>query len=87
MTHPVIVLGTVLVMAGVMVCFEVVRRARFARPLFGIKGGHDEVARLWPYDQTSDQSLRTVFSLMFHVLSLIVVLVLYVFLITPEFLK
>jgi hypothetical protein len=80
-------LGTVLVMAGVMACFEVVRRARFARPLFGIKGGHDEVARLWPYDQTSDQSLRTVFSLMFHGLSLIVVLVLYVFLITPEFLK
>jgi glucans biosynthesis protein C len=77
-------LGTVLVMAGVMVCFEVVRRARFARPLFGIKGGRDEVVRLWPYNQTSDESLRKVFSLAFHGLAFLVVLIMYVFMISAE---
>ena len=76
--------GTAMVMVGVMVCFEVVRRARFARPLFGIKGGRDEVVKLWPYNQTEDDSLRTVLSLVFHALSLGVVLVLYVFLISAE---
>jgi len=77
-------LGTVLVMAGVMVCFEVVRRARFARPLFGIKGGRNEVVRLWPYNQTSDENLRKVISLAFHGLAFLVVLIMYVFLISAE---
>ncbi len=77
-------IGTVLVMVGVMVCFEVVRRARFARPLFGIKGGREQVVRLWPYNKTNDESLRTVFALAFHGLSLVVVFVLYVFLISAE---
>jgi glucan biosynthesis protein C len=77
-------LGTVLVMAGVMACFEVVRRARFARPLFGIKGGRDEVVRLWPYNQTSDETLRKVISLAFHGLAFLVVLIMYVFLISAE---
>ena len=76
--------GTAMVMVGVMVCFEVVRRARFARPLFGIKGGREEVVKLWPYNQTEDDSLRTVLSLCFHALSLGVVFVLYVFLISAE---
>ena len=76
--------GTAMVMVGVMVCFEVVRRARFARPLFGIKGGREEVVKLWPYNQTEDDSLRTVLSLVFHALSLGVVFVLYVFLISAE---
>ena len=76
--------GTAMVMVGVMVCFEVVRRARFARPLFGIKGGREEVVKLWPYNQTEDDSLRTVLSLFFHALSLGVVFVLYVFLISAE---
>ena len=76
--------GTAMVMVGVMVCFEVVRRARFARPLFGIKGGREEVVKLWPYNQTEDDSLRTVLSLVFHALSLGVVFVMYVFLISAE---
>ena len=77
-------IGTAMVMVGVMVCFEVVRRARFARPLFGIKGGRGAVVKLWPYNQTEDDSLRTLFSLGFHALSLGVVFVLYVFLISAK---
>ena len=67
-------------------CFEVVRRASLARPLFGIKGGKEEVAKLWPYNQTEDDSLRMVLSLTFHALSLGVIFVLYVFLISAGWL-
>lgn len=77
-------IGTVLVMVGVMVCFEVFRRARFARPLFGIKGGNEEIVRLWPYNQIHDKGIRTLVSITFHGLSFLVVLVLYIFLITAE---
>ena len=79
--------GTVMVVAGVMVCFEVVRRASLARPLFGMKGGKEEVAKVWPYNRTEDDSLRMVLSLTFHALSLGVVFVLYVFLISAGWLS
>jgi len=81
-----LVIGTVMVALGVMLCFEVVRRASLARPLFGIKGGKEEVAKLWPYNRTEDDSLRMVLSLTFHALSLGVVFVLYVFLISAGWL-
>jgi len=81
-----LVIGTVMVAVGVMLCFEVVRRASLARPLFGIKGGKEEVDKLWPYNQTEDDSLRIVLSLTFHALSLGVVFVLYVFLISAGWL-
>ena len=79
-------IGTAMVVVGVMLCFEVVRRASLARPLFGIKGGKEEVAKLWPYNQTEDDSLRMVLSLTFHALSLGVIFVLYVFLISAGWL-
>ena len=82
-----LVIGTVMVVVGVMLCFEVVRRASLARPLFGIKGGKEEVAKLWPYNRTEDDSLRMVLSLTFHALSLGVVFVLYVFLISAGWLS
>jgi len=81
-----LVIGTVMVAIGVIMCFEVVRRASLARPLFGIKGGKEEVVKLWPYNRTEDDSLRMVLSLIFHALSLGVVFVLYVFLISAGWL-
>ena len=80
-------LGTVLVMAGVLICFEIVRRARFARPLFGIKGGREQVVMLWPYNRTKDESLRKALSVGFHGLSFLVVIVLYLFLISADWIS
>ena len=74
-------LGTALVMVGVMVCFEVVRRAPLARPLFGIKGGSDETNKIWPYNQIKDKSARVVVSLVFHGFSFLVIISLYILLI------
>ena len=75
------IVGTALVMAGVMVCFEVVRRARLARPLFGIKGGAEETSKTWPYNQIRDKNVRVLVSVAFHGLSFLVVIALYVLLI------
>ncbi len=75
------VLGTVVVMVGVMFCFEVVRRASLARPLFGIKGGEEEAERTWPYNQIGDRNVSILVSIAFHGLSFLVVIVLYVLLI------
>ena len=59
-------LGTILVTIGVMICFEIVRRATFARVLFGIKGGHQEVKKLFPYNQTERRDVIIVIELIFH---------------------
>jgi glucan biosynthesis protein C len=62
--------GAIFVMVGVMICFEISRRARFVRPLFGINRGTNEVEKLFPYNQTENPSVRILFSILFHILSI-----------------
>ena len=49
------VIGTIVVFVGVMVCFEIARRASLFRPLFGIKGGKEEVNKLFPYNRGEEK--------------------------------
>ena len=79
--YPGMIVGTAFVMAGVMVCFEVVRRAGLARPLFGIKGGQEEAEKTWPYNQIRERNVRILVSIAFHGLAFLVVIALYVLLI------
>ncbi len=73
--------GTVLVMIGVMVCFEIVRRAILFRPLFGIKGGNPEVQKLFPFNKTGRDHYKVILSLLFHALAVVMVVILWTFLI------
>ncbi len=59
-------IGTVLVMVGVMICFEMIRRASFSRVFFGIKGGHEETMKLYPYTRVKGRDRRLVLALFFH---------------------
>ena len=60
------VIGTIVVFVGVMICFEIARRASIFRPLFGIKGGKEEVNQLYPYNRVEKKGIRTAFSLVFN---------------------
>lgn len=60
-------LGTILVMIGVMICFEIVRRATFARTVYGLKGGHEEVNLLYPYNRIESKEMRILVSIGFHI--------------------
>jgi glucan biosynthesis protein C len=75
------VIGTLVVFVGVMVCFEIARRASLFRPLFGIKGGKDEVNKLYPYNRTDERGVRIVFSLVFNTLAMGMILMLLVWII------
>ena len=61
-----LILGTVVVTVSVLVIFEFVRRASLFRLLFGIKGGSEEVSKLWPFDLTRDSGTRTALSVFFN---------------------
>ena len=64
-------IGTILVMVGVMVCFEIVRRARFTRILYGIKGGKKELMQMFPYYMTEEKSLQILIEVIIVILSFI----------------
>ena len=70
------VIGTIVVFVGVMVCFEIARRASLFRPLFGIKGGRDELNKLFPYSRTEERGLRTIYSVVFNALAVGMILML-----------
>ncbi|MDA9714314.1 acyltransferase family protein [Euryarchaeota archaeon] len=63
------VIGTIVVFVGVMICFEIARRASLFRPLFGIKGGKEEVNKLFPYNRGEEKGIRVAFSLVFNALA------------------
>ena len=63
------VIGTIVVFVGVMICFEIARRASLFRPLFGIKGGKEEINKLFPYSRGEEKGIRVVFSLIFNTLA------------------
>ena len=75
-------LGTILVMAGVMVCFEIVRRATFARTVYGLKGGHEEVSKIYPYNRIESKEIRILVSIAFHALAVLMTIMLLVLLIS-----
>ncbi len=62
--------GTILVTIGVIICFEIIRRAKFARILFGIKGGHEEVAKIFPYNHIEEKVPRVILSVFFHIIAI-----------------
>jgi len=78
------VIGTIVVFASVMVCFEIARRASLFRPLFGIKGGKEEVNKLYPYNRTEEKGLRIVFSLVFNALAVVMILMLLLWIIGAD---
>ena len=63
------VIGTIVVFVGVMICFEIARRASLFRPLFGIKGGKEEVNKLFPYNRGKEKGIHVAFSLVFNALA------------------
>ena len=69
-------IGTVVVFVGVMICFEIARRASLFRPVFGIKGGKEEVIKLYPYNRTEEKGIRLLFSLVFNALAVGMILML-----------
>ena len=70
------VIGTIVVFAGVMICFEIARRASLFRPLFGIKGGKEEVNKLYPYNRAQEKGIHIMFSLIFNALAVVMILML-----------
>ncbi|MGB2340607.1 MAG: hypothetical protein ACPH9K_06370, partial [Candidatus Poseidoniaceae archaeon] len=50
------------------------RRASLFRPLFGIKGGKEEVNQLYPYNRAEKKGIRIVFSLVFNGMILMLLL-------------
>ena len=62
-------IGTIVVFVGVMICFEIARRASLFRPVFGIKGGKEEVIKLYPYNRIEEKGIRLLFSLVFNALA------------------
>lgn len=79
------IIGTIIVMCGVMICFEIVRRTRFARPLFGIRGGQEEVNTVWPFNKITNLELRIGLSIGMHFVALGMVIGLLIFLIASGF--
>ena len=78
--YPAMLIGTAIVFVSVMICFEIARRAVLFRPLFGIKGGEEEVNKLFPYNR-ADSTMRTVYSLFFNALALGMIVMLLLWLI------
>ena len=78
--YPAMLIGTAIVFVSVMICFEIARRAVLFRPLFGIKGGDEEVNKLFPYNR-ADSTMRTVYSLFFNALALGMIVMLLLWLI------
>ncbi len=75
------VIGTIFVMIAVMVCFEIVRRARFARVFFGIKGGSDAIYKLFPYNKIEEDGLKIFIEVIFHGVTFVMTIGLLIFLI------
>ena len=69
-------IGTIVVFVGVMICFEIARRASLFRPVFGIKGGKEEVNKLYPFNRSQEKGTRVVFSLIFNALAVGMILLL-----------
>tara|TARA_Y100000766_G_scaffold150772_1_gene129547 strand:+ start:109 stop:414 length:306 start_codon:yes stop_codon:yes gene_type:complete len=73
---PAMIFATPMLIVGVLVCFEIVRRASLFRPFFGIKGGQEMVMKLFPFNSTQEKPLTILFALFSHGLTLGMVIVL-----------
>ena len=81
------VIGTIAVFMGVMICFEIARRASLFRPLFGIKGGREEVNKLYPYNGAQERGIQIAFSLIFNALAVGMILMLLLLIIGAGFIQ
>jgi len=79
--YPGMFIGTIIVMIGSIMCFEIVRRAILFRPFFGIKSRVNEVNNLFPYNQTGKNEYRVLLSLFFHALALGMIIMLWAWII------
>ena len=79
------ILGTIIVMSGVMICFEIFRRTRYARPLFGIRGGQEQINSIWPFNEIKKPELRIGLSIAMHFVTFGMVISLLLFLIISGF--
>ena len=73
---PAMIIATPLLIVGVLVCFEIVRRASLFRPFFGIRGGQEKVMQLFPFNSTQERPLTVLFAFFSHSLTLGMVIVL-----------
>ena len=73
---PAMIFATPILIITVLACFEIVRRASLFRPVFGIKGGQEEVNLLFPFNSTKERPLSVIFTLMSHGMALGMVIVL-----------
>ncbi|MGB2296097.1 MAG: hypothetical protein ACPH9B_01825, partial [Poseidonia sp.] len=67
--------------------FEIARRASLFRPLFGIKGGKEEVNQLYPYNRAEKKGIRIVFSLVFNGLAVGMILMLLLLIIGADLIE
>ena len=75
-------IGTILLLIGVLVCFEVVRRASYFRVFFGMKGGHEEVVKIYPYNGMKKGNHQILFAIFCHIITVVMIIGLLVMLIS-----
>ena len=75
-------IGTILVLIGVLVCFEIIRRASYFRVFFGLKGGYEEVVKIYPYNEMKNKNHQIVFAIFCHVIAIVMIIGLLVMLIS-----
>ncbi len=69
-----LVIGSILVLVSVLVCFEIVRRATYFRAVFGIKGGKEEVEKIYPYNQMQNRNSRIIFAIFCHIITVMIII-------------
>ncbi|RAH16590.1 MAG: hypothetical protein CMB56_000665 [Methanobacteriota archaeon] len=77
-----LVLGSVFVMVGVIICFEIVRRASLFRIFFGLKGGKESLYQIFPFNKTKTRESKFVLSLLSNAVAFGMIFGLLLFLIT-----
>ena len=75
-------IGTILVMIGVMICFEIIRRASLFRVLFGIKGGKKEVENIYPFNKIEKPEIKILLKIIFHAMTILMTIGLLILIIT-----
>ena len=68
-------IGTLIVFVGVMICFEIARRASLS-DLCSVSRVKEEVNKLYPFNQTKDNGIRILFPLIFNALAVGMILML-----------
>ena len=75
-------IGTILVLIGVLICFESARRAAYFRVVFGMKGDNDEVVKIYPYNEMKSRNHQILFALLCHIITVLMIIGLNIMLIS-----